>query len=106
MVIINNNVDNNRENIIDNLTHLINAEHYLLVNNLKLYSVHNTNIQEYISDDWKDEVFSDIKNIIFNKEFTKEQKIYILNSKLNNRINEYKNIIITIYLNAETNAVK
>lgn len=105
-VIINNNVDNNRENIIDNLTHLINSEHYLLVNNLKLYSVHNTNIQEYISDNWKDEVFSDIKNIIFNKEFTKEQKIYILNSKLNNRINEYKNIIITIYLNAETNAVK
>ena len=105
-VIINNNVDNNRDNIIDNLTHLINAEHYLLVNNLKLYSVHNTNIQEYISDNWKEEVFSDIKNIIFNKEFTKEQKIYILNSKLNNRINEYKNIIITIYLNAETNAVK
>lgn len=106
MVIINNNVNNNRENIIDNLIHLINAEHYLLINNLKLYSVHNTNIQEYVSDEWKDEIFNDVKNIIFNQEFTKEQKIYILNSKLNNRINEYKNIIITVYLNAETNGVK
>lgn len=106
MVIINNNVNNNRENIIDNLIHLINSEHYLLINNLKLYSVHNTNIQEYVSDEWKDEIFTDVKNIIFNQEFTKEQKIYILNSKLNNRINEYKNIIITVYLNAETNGVK
>ena len=98
ITIINNNIAINKDNIIDNITHLINGEYYVLVNNLTLYSTHFLNISSFISEEWKKELYNDIINIIFNVEFNKEQKIYIINNKLNTRINEYKNIILTANL--------
>ena len=101
--IINNNIDINKKNIIDNIKHLINGEYYVLKNNLKLYTTHFVNISEFICEDWKQEIYDDIIDIIFNKDFTKDQKIYSLHTKLDTRINEYKNIILSSNLNKISN---
>ena len=77
-IIINNNISINKNNIIENVTHLINGEHYVLLNNLKLYSSHFINVSNYVPESWKKELYDDITGIIFNMEFTKDQKIYSL----------------------------
>ena len=95
LIIINNNIVINKQNIIDNITHLINGEYYVLTNNVTLYSTHYDNLSQYLSIDWKKELYDDLINVIFNIELNKEQKIYTINNKLNTRINEYKSIILT-----------
>lgn len=99
IIIINNNILINKNNIIDNIKHLINGEYYVLKNNLKLYTTHFINISDYISEDWKTELYEDMMSIIFNMELNKEQKIYALHNKLDNRINEYKHIMLSSNLN-------
>ena len=103
IIIINNNIDINKKNIIDNVKHLINGEYYVLKNNLKLYTTHFVNISEFVCEDWKQELYDDVIDIIFNKDFSKDQKIYSLHTKLDTRINEYKNIILSSNLNKITN---
>lgn len=99
IIIINNNIVVNKKNIVANLQHLVNGEYYVLKNNLKLYTTHFINISEFVSEDWKKELYDDIVDIIFNMEFTKDQKIYSLQAKLDNTINEYKNIVLSSNLN-------
>ena len=99
IVIINNNIVANKKNIITNVQHLVNGEYYVLKNNLKLYTTHYVNVSEFVSEDWKKELYDDIVDIIFNMEFTKDQKIYSLQAKLDSTINEYKNIVLSSNLN-------
>ncbi len=99
IIIINNNIVANKKNIITNIQHLINGEYYVLKNNLNLYTTHFVNISDFISEEWKQELYDDIIDIIFNTEFTKDQKIYSLQSKLDSVINEYKNIVLSSNLN-------
>lgn len=106
ITIINNNININKANILDNITHLINGEYYVLINNLNLYTTHTMNISNYISEDWKKELYEDITSIIFNNEFTKEQKIYTITNKLNTRIGEYKNVILTIQSKDDSHRIK
>lgn len=106
ITIINNNVSLNKANIVDNITHLINGEYYVLINNLNLYTTHTMNIANYVSEDWKKEIYDDMVSIIFNCELTKEQKIYTITNKLNTRIGEYKNVILTIQLKDDSHRIK
>ena len=106
ITIINNNVALNKANIIDNITHLINGEYYVLINNLNLYTTHTMNISSYISEDWKKEIYDDMVSIIFNVELSKEQKIYTITNKLNTRIGEYKNVILTIQSKDDSHRIK
>ena len=99
IIIINNNIVANKKNIITNIQHLINGEYYVLKNNLNLYTTHFVNISDFISEEWKQELYDDVIDIIFNAEFTKDQKIYSLQSKLDSVINEYKNIVLSSNLN-------
>lgn len=99
IIIINNNIVANKKNIITNIQHLINGEYYVLKNNLNLYTTHFVNISDFISEEWKQELYDDVIDIIFNTEFTKDQKIYSLQSKLDSVINEYKNIVLSSNLN-------
>lgn len=99
IIIINNNIVANKKNIITNIQHLINGEYYVLKNNLNLYTTHFVNISDFVSEEWKQELYDDVIDIIFNTEFTKDQKIYSLQSKLDSVINEYKNIVLSSNLN-------
>ena len=92
--IINNNIDINKENILDNAKHMVLSEYYALQSALTLYSPDKVNLSECINKSWQDELYGDIIAIIFKEGFTKEQKIYNLYNKINLRINEYKSVIL------------
>ena len=87
--IISNNVKNNRDNIIDNINNTVFSEFATIYNELSLYKGTETDIITSIKDEWKDELFNDLKNIIFDTNLDKESKIYTIHNKLNLRINNY-----------------
>ena len=95
--IINNNVEINRKHIIDNVHHLVNAEYYNLYNVLMLYSTEKMDLTECANVVWKDELFSDVTEIVFNNALTKEQKIYSLQNKIDFRINDYMINVLNHY---------
>lgn len=96
--IINNNVDANKETIIDNISHLINTEYYNVYSCFLLYRVGNTRLSELLKDKWKQELIDDIVNIIFNKNLTPEKRIYTINNKVNIRVNDYCTTITNKYV--------
>ena len=101
--IINNNIDLNKDNILDNTRHTVMSEIYALHSALSLYSPEKVNLSIYIDRNWEEEIYNDIINIIFRDKFTKEQKIYTLHNKISIRINEYKSITLKHHFNATNN---
>lgn len=91
--IISNNIKQNRENIIDNIDTTVYSEFATVYNELSLYSYKNTKLIDAIKDSWKQELINDLKNIIFDENSTKENKIYNIHNKLNLRINNYISLI-------------
>lgn len=87
--IISNNVKSNRENIIDNIQNTVYSEFAIVYNELLLYNFDNHNIADYISEEWKEQIVSDLKNIIFDEDNTKESRIYNVHNKINLRVSNY-----------------
>ena len=101
--IINNNIDINKDNILDNTRNIIISEMQALHSALSLYSPEKVNLAIYIDRNWEEEIYNDIINIIFRDKFTKEQKIYTLHNKISIHINEYKSITLKHHFNATNN---
>lgn len=101
--IINNNIDLNKDNILDNARNTVISEIHALQSALSLYSPEKVNLSTYIDRNWEEEIYNDIINIIFRDKFTKEQKIYTLHNKISIRINEYKSITLKHHFNATNN---
>lgn len=100
--IIHNNIEINKDAIIDNTKHIISSEFYSLYNTLALYSTTKFSIIEHIEPKWKEDLTNDIIDIIFKNNFTKEQKIYNICNKLEIKLNEYKTKLLMQHID-ETN---
>ena len=48
----------------------------------------------YIKSEWKTEVNEDIVEIIYNNKFSKEEKLYNINNKINIKIDGYTSIVM------------
>lgn len=88
-VIIANNIDNNKENIIENIRYIVNSNYYMLYNLMFLYK-----LCDYIKPEWKTEVNKDIVEIIYNNKFSKEEKLYNINNKINIKVDGYISIVM------------
>lgn len=88
-VIIANNIDNNKENIIENIRYIVDSNYYRLYNLMFLYK-----LCSYIKPEWKIEVNEDIVEIIYNNKFSKEEKLYNINNKINIKIDGYISIVM------------
>lgn len=88
-VIIANNIDNNKENIIENIRYIVDSNYYRLYNLMFLYK-----LCDYIKPEWKTEVNEDIVEIIYNNKFSKEEKLYNINNKINIKVDEYISIVM------------
>ena len=80
--IINNHINTNRDNIINNVEHLVNAEYYNIYNSLSLYTIDGNKINEYLKEEWIKEIEKDAINIIFNEKLDKETKILTFNNRM------------------------
>lgn len=87
-IIINNNIDINKEFIIANITKTINTEFYRAYHTLSLYEVGNTSLSEFLKDSWKDDCIKDVLAIIYNGQ---EDKLRIsqINSNLSIKVDNW-----------------
>ena len=96
--IINNNIDVNSETIKDNILSTIEAEYITVYNELLLYRDDDKFVADYMKGEWKEQLAKDMISIIFNKELTKEQRIYNITNKLGINIAKYSNYINNKYI--------
>ena len=96
--IINNNIDVNSETIKDNILSTIEAEYISVYNELLLYRDDDKFVADYMKGEWKEQLAKDMINIIFNRELTKEQRIYNITNKLGINIAKYSNYINNKYI--------
>ena len=96
--IINNNIDVNSETIKDNILATIEAEYITVYNELLLYRDDDKFVADYMKIEWKEELAKDMIGIIFNKELTKEQRIYNITNKLGINLAKYSNYINNKYI--------
>lgn len=80
-IIINNNIDINKEFIIANITKTVNTEFYRAYHTLSLYEIGNTPLSEFLKDSWKDDCIKDVLAIMYNGQ---EDKLRI--SQINNNL--------------------
>lgn len=95
--IINNNVEENKESIVDNIKHIINNSYWAVYSCLILYKSGEEKVSDYLDQVWKDELEKDISNIIFDSKKTKEQRIYSINNKIHLDVNSYCVHVINKY---------
>lgn len=80
--ILKNNVNENKQTIIENLTQLVGNEYWNVYTNLSLFTCDNGRVCDYLEESWKDDVIKDISTIIFDKRKNKEQRIYNIINKI------------------------
>lgn len=91
--IINNNIQENKSAIIDNIKATVEAEYLNVYNELVLYKDNNIRISEYLDPLWKDEINKIMIDVIFNERLTKEQRIYNIHNRLGIDITNYSNSV-------------
>lgn len=96
--ILKNNVVTNKKNIIDNIENVVVGEFTNIYNELVLYNTEIKPISTFIKDEWKEQIISDLKNIIFDNNSSKEDRIYDIHNKLNISINSYITSVTNQYL--------
>lgn len=97
--IINNNIEENRAGIIDNIKDTVEAEYLSLYNELVLYRDDNVRVSEYLNPLWKDELVKIMIDCIFNSRLTKEQRIYNVHNRIGIDIANYSNIVHNKFIN-------
>ena len=97
--IVNNNIEENRSAIIDNVKDTVEAEYLSLYNELTLYRDEDVRVSEYLDPLWKDELVKIMIDCIFNTRLTKEQRIYNIHNRLGIDIANYSNIVHNKFVN-------
>lgn len=80
--IINNHITINRDNIINNIEHLVNSEYYNISNSLSLYTIDGHKVNEFLKEEWISEIEKDVVDIIFDDKLNKETKIVTFNNRM------------------------
>lgn len=93
--IINNNIDENREQIEYNAKQLVSSIYRDVYTKLSLYKGNNNYLCTFMKDDWKDEIYNDMINIIYNTHVDKYRRILSFNNRIDIRITNYAAHIIS-----------
>ncbi len=80
-IIINNNIDVNKEFVVASITKTVNTEFYRAYNTLSLYEIKNIPLSKFLKEDWKDDCIKDVLAIVYNGQ---EDKLRI--SQINNNL--------------------
>ena len=87
--IVNNNIDDNREQIEYNAHQLVQSVFHDVYTKLNLYKGNNHYLSYYMKEAWKDEIYDDIINIIYNAHTDKYRRIIAFNNRIDIRITRY-----------------
>ena len=92
--IVNNNIDDNREQIEYNAQQLIESIFRDVYSKLCLYKGNANCLSAYMKDEWKNEIYDDMINIIYNVHLDKYKRILAFNDRIKIRITNYAAYII------------
>lgn len=92
--IINNNIDKNRDQIEYNARHLVNSAYYDAYSKLNMYRGDEDYLSHYMKEEWKEDIYGDIINIVYNKNLDSNQRILAFNKRIDIRVNDYTAYII------------
>ena len=92
--IVNNNIDDNREQIEYNARQLVNSVFRDVQAKLNLYKGDTNPLSYYMKDEWKEEIYNDIINIVYNTHVDKYRRILTFNSRIDIRITSYSAHIV------------
>ena len=92
--IITNNVDSNRDQIEYNARHLVNSVYYDAYSKLNMYRGDEDYLSHYMREEWKEDIYGDIINIIYNKHLDSNQRILAFNKRVDIRVSDYTTYII------------
>ena len=65
-VIVHNNIEDNKELIVDNIHKLVNSEYYKLYSSLSAFEIKEVNVATNLNEDWIKEIADSVINIIYN----------------------------------------
>lgn len=91
-VIAHNNIDENRDLIIENITRLVSAEYYKLYSTLSAYEICDINIATKLKEEWIKEVADNLIAIVYNGQDA-IHRVTQINNRLNIYVNEYSTFI-------------
>lgn len=92
--IITNNIDSNRDQIEYNARHLVNSAYYDTYSKLNMYRGDEDYLSHYMKEEWKEDIYGDIINIVYNKNLNSNQRILAFNKRIDIRVNDYTAYII------------
>lgn len=92
--IITNNIDKNRDQIEYNTRHLVNSVYYDAYSKLNMYRGDEDYLSHYMKEEWKEDIYGDIINIVYNKNLDSNQRILAFNKRVDIRVNDYTAYII------------
>lgn len=92
--IITNNIDSNRDQIEYNARHLVNSVYCDTYSKLNMYRGDEDYLSHYMKEEWKEDIYGDIINIVYNKNLDSNQRILAFNKRIDIRVNDYTAYII------------
>lgn len=92
--IINNNIDANREQISHSAKYLINSVYYNTYAKLNMYRGVDDYLGNYMEDHWKEDLYQDIMEIVYNKNIEPTKRILAYNNRIDIRVKDYSSYII------------
>lgn len=92
--IINNHVEANRESVNANIKNIVNTEYYTVHAALSLYKINGVKASEHLNKEWMDIVEKDLKDYIFNKEVSKEDRIDMFQKRISIKFQSYSTFVI------------
>ncbi len=92
--IVNNNIDINKEAILNNIHNLVNGEFYNIYFTLSLYQYDGIKASDNLDRKWIKEVEDDMISSIFNTNLSKEARITSFYNKINIHVQSYVTYVI------------
>lgn len=92
--IVNNHIDENKDNILANVQSIVNAEFYNVYSTLSMYVINGYKVSDYLNKQWMKDVEEDIIHIIYDNKMNKEDKILAFSNKINLKFQSYITYII------------
>lgn len=91
-VIGHNNIEDNKELIIDNIHKLVNSEYYKLYSSLSAYEIKEVNVATKLDDEWIKEIADNVISIIYNGQDA-VTRITQVSNRISIFANEYSTMI-------------
>ena len=88
-VVINNNIEENREQIEYNSEHIVKSLYSQAFNKLNIYKGNDKYLSYFMREEWKKSLIEDIINILYNTKLDKHQRIIAFSKRMEIRETDF-----------------